>query len=232
MKKLRLLALLALVGVGFTFVSCDSHKPVNLKSDIDSVSYVIGAFQGYQLRMSVKQNPDPPINMDALISGFVNAAKGDSVYLGMELQEAQTYLNSFFQGYQVRVEEKNKAEADKFLAENSGKSGVKTTESGLQYKVITEGTGPKPALGDKVRVHYNGTLLDGTVFDSSIERGQPEEFPVEGVIPGFKEGLQLMSVGSKYMLWVPIELGYYNVNHQLRNKFLIFEVELLDIIKN
>jgi len=232
MKKFRLLALLALVGVGFTFISCDSRKSVNLKSDLDSVSYVIGSFQGYQIRMNVKQNPDPPINMDALISGFVNAAKGDSVFLGMELQEAQMYINSFFQGYQVRVDEKNKAEADQFLAENSGKSGVKTTASGLQYKVITEGTGPKPALEDKVRVHYNGTLLDGTVFDSTIENGQPAELDVNGVIPGFKEGLQLMPVGSKFMLWVPLELGYYNMNTQLRNKFLIFEVELLEIIKN
>ena len=232
MKKLRFLAVLTIVGVGLAFVSCDSHKSVNLKSDIDSVSYIIGAFQGYQIKEQTKQNPEPPINMDALISGFLTAAKGDSVYLGMELQEAQTFINTFFQGYQTRLNEKNKAEADKFLAENSGKSGVITTENGLQYRVIKEGTGPKPKADDKVKVHYHGTLLNGSVWDSSKERGgDPVEMDLSVLsFPGFQEGVLLMPVGSTYILWIPLELGLGMANPQL-NQLLIMEVELFDIVK-
>jgi len=232
MKKIRFLTLLVITCAGFTFVSCDSQKSVNLKSDLDSVSYVIGAFQGYQLRMGVQQDPDPAINMDALITGFINSAKGDSVYLGMELQEAQMFLNSYFQEFQNRLNEKNKAEADQFLAENRGKRGVSTTESGLQYSVITEGTGPKPKEDDKVKVDYHGTFLNGTVFDSSRERGEPAEIQLDMLVgfEGFKEGVLMMPVGSKYTLWIPVELGLGGNNPQLY-QLIIMEVELLEIIK-
>ena len=101
----------------------------------------------------------------------------------------------------------------------------------MQYKVITESTGPKPKEDDTVIIHYIGTLIDGEEFDSSVKRGEPAEFPVKNVIPGLTEGLQLMTVGSKYMFWIPIELGYYNSpGNPYNNKFLIFEVELLEIV--
>ena len=231
MKRIIISAVLAIVIIGVGFQSCDLRKTVKIQSELDSISYIIGAFEGYQLRASVKQNPEPPINMEALLNGFEIASKGDSVFLGMGLPEAQTFVNTYFQGYQVQMDEKNKAEVDKFLAENQEKSGVVTTQTGLQYKVITEGTGPKPKGDDLVKVDYHGTLLDGSVFDSTKERGNPEEIVVNEVFPGLTEGLLLMSVGSKYILWIPIELGWYNLNHPLRNKFLIFEIELLEIVK-
>jgi FKBP-type peptidyl-prolyl cis-trans isomerase len=122
------------------------------------------------------------------------------------------------------------------LNENKTKSGVFTTESGLQYQVITEGTGPKPKVENTVKVHYTGKYLDGSVFDSSVERGQPAEFPLDRVIPGFSQGLQLMPVGSKYIIWIPVELGYGMSNPGIPNfkpnALYIFEVELLEIVKD
>jgi len=129
--------------------------------------------------------------------------------------------------------EKNKTEGDAYLAQNKTKAGVTTTASGLQYEVITEGTGEKPTLTSTVRVNYEGTLIDGTVFDSSYKRNQPAEFAVNGVIPGWSEGVQLMSVGSTYRFVIPSELAYgANGNQSIPpNATLIFKVELLDIVK-
>jgi FKBP-type peptidyl-prolyl cis-trans isomerase FkpA len=129
---------------------------------------------------------------------------------------------------------KNKTEGEAFLARNKSASGVKTTASGLQYQAIKEGTGPKPAATDTVRVHYVGTLLDGTKFDSSIDRGEPAQFALNAVIPGWTEALQLMPVGSKYKLWIPSELGYGDRGTPGPigpNATLAFEVELLEIVK-
>jgi FKBP-type peptidyl-prolyl cis-trans isomerase len=120
-----------------------------------------------------------------------------------------------------------------FLAKNKTKEGVKTTDSGLQYKVITLGKGAKPKASDKVKVHYKGTLIDGTEFDSSYKRGVPAEFPLNGVIKGWTEGLQLMPVGSKFEFFIPSELAYGDRAPQTigPNQTLIFEVELLEIVK-
>jgi FKBP-type peptidyl-prolyl cis-trans isomerase len=126
----------------------------------------------------------------------------------------------------------NKAAGDKFLAENKTKSGVKVTASGLQYKVLKQGNGPKPSLDSKVSVHYQGTLLDGTEFDSSYKRNQPASFPLQGVIKGWTEGLQLMPVGSKYMLYIPSELAYGPAGAGGiigPESTLIFTIELLEI---
>jgi len=231
MKKLRLLALMMTIMIGVGFTNNNSIKVGGTKSDIDTVSYLIGAGYGQELREQIKQFPGPPILVDDLINGFVNAAKGDSIHLGMEIEEVKMYLNKAFQELQSRMEEKEKREAENFLVENSSKSGVITTASGLQYKVIQEGTGPKPNEDDIVKVHYEGSLIDGEVFDSSILDEKPVELPLNMLIPGFTEGLLLMSAGSKYKLWIPIELGYYNnPNHKLSNKLLIFEVELIEIV--
>ncbi|HNS17494.1 MAG TPA: FKBP-type peptidyl-prolyl cis-trans isomerase [Bacteroidales bacterium] len=131
-------------------------------------------------------------------------------------------------------EEKNKIESQRFLEQNSKKDGVITLPSGLQYKVITMGTGERPGPDDMVTVHYKGTLINGTVFDSSIDRGQPASFKVNGVIRGWTEALQLMPVGSKWTLYIPSDLAYKNQQrgqHIEPNMALIFDVELLEITK-
>jgi FKBP-type peptidyl-prolyl cis-trans isomerase FklB len=133
-----------------------------------------------------------------------------------------------------RIPEKNKREGEAFLAKNKGAKGVKTTASGLQYKVLAKGKGKKPGPDDSVTVHYRGTLIDGTEFDSSQRRGQPATFPVKGVIPGWTEALQLMPEGSKWMLYIPAPLAYgeRGVGPLIGpNATLVFEVELLSITK-
>ncbi|MDR2384196.1 MAG: FKBP-type peptidyl-prolyl cis-trans isomerase [Tannerella sp.] len=235
MKKLNVLAFVAIFAMGFAYVSCDSKKSVSLKTGIDSVSYLMGASNGIGLKGYLESLPEAG-NIDAFINGFIKAAKGDSSLLGMTQIEVQSYVNNYFQQAQTKAAETALAEGKKFLEENKEKEGVITTESGLQYKVITEGTGPKPAIEDTVEVHYVGRLLDGTPpFDNSIERGQPVKFPLNGVIPGWSEGVQLMSKGSKYIIWVPAELGY-GMNSPIPaikpNSTLEFEVELLNIFKS
>jgi len=238
MKKLSLLAVSAIVMTGIALTSCDSKNSgsVKLKSDIDSVSYIIGLSHGVGNRKQIEQQSESwpaKVNLDALFAGFVKGLQNaeDTLFLGKNMQEANEFLNAYFSQAQTKAMEEAKAEADKFFAENGAKSDVITTTSGLQYKVMTEGKGPRPKEDDVVKVHYHGTLLNGEVFDSSVQRGDPVEFPVGNVIPGFKEALQLMPVGSKYTIWIPIELGYYQMQSPYANKVLIFELELLEIVK-
>ena len=234
MKKISLLAVVAVVSLGMVFTSCDSKKSigsVKLNSEIDTVSYLLGANFGQGLKQQISTFPDPG-NVEALVNGFVNAANGDSVHLGMDAQALQMFLDSYFRAQSVRVADQNLAEGQAFLSANKTKAGVITTESGLQYKVITEGTGPKPKAEDIVKVHYVGTYLDGTELDNSVRRGEPEQFQVGGVIRGWTEALQLMPVGSKYTLWIPTELAYGTSRQDVKpNSMLIFEVELLEIVK-
>jgi FKBP-type peptidyl-prolyl cis-trans isomerase len=234
MKKLSFLAIAAMVMIGVAFASCDSGKSVSLKRDIDSVSYLIGASYGFGLSKSLENFPGGiPGNVEALISGFVNAAKGDSLPLGMDQATYQAYVDNYVQSALAKANEASKAEDDLFLAENRKQSDVITTESGLQYKVITKGNGPKPTETDLVKANYKLSLLSGEVLQSSFESGEPVEFEVNGVIPGWTEALQLMPVGSKYMLWIPQDLAYGppGAGHQLSGKLLVFEVELVDIVK-
>ena len=240
MKKLIFLAVTALVMMGIAFTSCNSknsYSSVKLKSDIDSVSFIFGKAQGinfkqYQGEPMMEQWPVKG-NIDAFMAGYMLGLQNpdDTLLLGKNMQEAGEFVNAVFTAAQEKQTAESKAEADKFLAENKGKSGVITTESGLQYKVITEGKGPKPKLEDMVKLHYHGTLVNGEVFESSVQRGEPIDWQVGNFMDGFKEGLQLMPVGSKYTFWIPTELGYNSPGHQFYNKLLIFEVELLEILK-
>jgi len=170
--------------------------------------------------------------MEAALSGAEPAISQEEA---MQVQQAfQQKMQAKREADMQAAATKNKADGEAFLAANKSKDGVKTTESGLQYVVVTEGTGAKPAVTDTVKVHYTGTLLDGTKFDSSVDRGQPAQFALNAVIPGWTEALQLMPVGSKYTLWIPSELAYGDRAMPGSpigpNSTLKFEVELLEIV--
>ena len=250
MKKNRVLAIAAVATAIVGFTSCSSKKVIsstdkqvpeiyNLASEIDSVSYIIGKASGYQMiKQTEMQINSWPVkgNYDAFIAGLNDALKDpdDDLFFGKSLDGIGEFVNGFFLTMTEKVAEENKVKGEAFLVENKTKSGVITTESGLQYKVITEGTGEKPKAEDQVTVHYQGKLLDGTVFDDSYEREEPMTFPLGGVIRGWTEGLQLMPVGSKYTFWVPAELGYGAQSPSPiipPNSMLEFEVELLEIVK-
>ena len=234
MKKISIYVAAAIVALGVSSTSCDSKQNVNLKSAVDSASYAIGVNTGAGYKENLKTLPGGKANVDALIAGFITALKGDSAALKMTPEAAQAYLQTYFTEAQARDSKKIKEEGEAFLAENKTKSGVLTTESGLQYQVVTEGKGAKPTAADKVKVHYTGTLLDGTKFDSSVDRGEPFETGVGQVIKGWTEGLQIMPVGSKYIFWIPAELAYGEQGAGADIKpgsTLKFEVELLDIVK-
>ena len=203
-----------------------------LTNDVDSMSYALGINIGSDFANNLKGIPGGKSNIDLLIKGFSQALKEDSTILTKEV--AQTYFRDYITKAQTKENDLKKAEAENFLAENKLKEGVQTTPSGLQYLILTPSEGEKPQPTDTVKVHYTGTLMDGKVFDSSVERGEPIEFPLNGVIPGWTEGLQLMSVGSKYKFYIPYQLAYgergaggvvppYSP--------LVFEVELLGIKK-
>lgn len=202
-----------------------------LKDQKDKASYSIGHDIGNTFK---KQNVD--LNLDALITGLKDALAGKEALpkeerdktlaaFQKELIEKQTAASK-------AAGEKNAAEGEKFLEENKKKDGVKTTASGLQYKVLKEGTGESPKATDMVITNYKGTLLDGTEFDSSYKRNEPATFPVNRVIPGWTEALQLMKPGSKYQLFIPSKLGYgeRGAGRDIGpNSTLIFEVELVGI---
>lgn len=234
MKKISVLAVSAIVALGVTATSCDSKRSASLKTSADSASYAIGIANGSMFKQNLEGMPGGPVNIDDLLAGFEAALKSDSSAMKMTPERAQSFLNTYFVEAQAKESQKTKEEGEKFLAENKTKDGVITTESGLQYKVEKEGTGAKPTASDQVKVHYTGTLLDGTKFDSSVDRGEPAVFGVGQVIKGWTEILQIMPVGSKYVIWVPSDLGYgeHGTRGIKPNSVLKFEVELLDIVKD
>ena len=202
-------------------------KSPQLKDQKDKVSYSIGMNIGFNLS---RQKLD--INPDILAGGIKDAIAGKPQLTPDQVKEVMAQLEKDMEQKQKETGEKNKTEGTKFLDENKKKPGVKTTASGLQYKLIKEGTGAQPKATDMVTVSYRGTLIDGTEFDSSYKRGQPATFPVNGVIKGWTEALQLMKAGSKYQLFVPSNLAYGEraVSPEIgANATLIFEVELLDV---
>src|SRR2546423_13657577 len=178
-----------------------------------------------------RQNVD--VNQDAFTAGFKDALAGRKPLMTeQEVREAMMAFEKDMQQKQNDAAQKNSADAQKFMTENKSKEGVKTTASGLQYKVMKEGNGAQPKSSDTVTVNYRGTLLDGTEFDSSYKRGQPATFPLGGVIKGWTEGLQLMKVGSKYQFFIPAALAYgdHAPTPQIPpGSALIFEVELMDV---
>lgn len=226
--------LLAAATVAVFGVSGVAFAKDKLESDRDKVSYMVGMQIGNSLQQ-IKGEVDLPV----LFQAIETTLKAGTPLLTAE--EAQTVQKSFAERLQAQhaaeqaaAAKKNKEEGDAFLASNKGKKGVTTTASGLQYQVVTQGKGPKPAATDTVKVHYTGTLLDGTKFDSSVDRGEPATFALNAVIPGWTEALQLMPVGSKYKLWIPGKLGYGEQGTPGGpigpNATLVFEVELLDVV--
>lgn len=188
----------------------------------------------YALGMSIAQNllsnGINEINTPSFVEGFEAIIKNQKPTLSME--KAQTVLSEYFQSLQNQQSSNNAEEGKKFLEANRKKSGVITLENGLQYEILKEGNGAKPQRTDTVVVHYEGTLVDGRVFDSSVRRGEPASFPVTAVIPGWTEILQLMPVGSKWRVAIPSDLAYGERGAgQLigPNATLIFEIELLSI---
>jgi FKBP-type peptidyl-prolyl cis-trans isomerase FkpA/FKBP-type peptidyl-prolyl cis-trans isomerase FklB len=205
-------------------LSACNGKP---KSPKEQQSYTIGAQFGKSLK---SQKLD--LDTKALAAGIVDGYSKDKLKLtDDEMQAAMMKLSEDRQKEIKDEADKNKVKADEFLAKNKTAEGVKTTASGLQYKIIEEGKGPQPKGDDIVVVNYKGTLIDGTEFDSSYKRNQPAEFPLKGVIPGWTEGLQLMKKGGKAQFFVPPNLAYGDRPRQQipGNAVLIFDVELLDI---
>jgi len=205
---------------------------LSLESDDAKLAYAIGMDIGQSLKTLGKD-----LDRAALVAAINDRLDGTETKLSQE--DAGKIKQAFFvkqaekkAAEQKALGEKNKVEGAAFLAENAKKEGVTVTESGLQYSVITAAEGAKPAATDKVTVHYKGTLIDGTEFDSSIARGEPISFPLNGVIKGWQEGVQLMSVGSKYKLVLPSDLAYGDRGAGPKigpNSVLVFEVELLAI---
>jgi FKBP-type peptidyl-prolyl cis-trans isomerase FklB len=202
---------------------------VNLSTDETRVSYGIGRQLGDQLR----DNPPPGVNLDAILAGLTDA------FGGIPSRVSQEEMAASFKVIReiMQAEAASKAEAaagagKEYLAENAKREGVTTLESGLQFEVITAGEGAQPTRESNVRTHYHGMLIDGTVFDSSYDRGEPAEFPVGGVIAGWTEALQLMKAGSKWRLHVPSELAYgaQGVGSIPPHSVLVFDVELLDVL--
>ena len=193
---------------------------------MDKISYALGLSMGQNLMGSGVEK----LNYQDLAAGIEDVlthAQPKITY-----QEAQQVLNQFFQELEAKVAGAAKAEGEKFLAENAKREGVKTTASGLQYEILEPSLGQKPKATDTVRVHYEGTLIDCTVFDSSYRRGESITFPLNGVIKGWTEGLQLMSIGSKYKFFIPYQLAYGERGAGASippYAALIFTVELLGI---
>ncbi len=229
MKNFFQLLVFGLIGASF-FWSCNGGGAgaANTKMETlaDSMSYAVGVYLGQQI---------PPEDLKALNTNLISQGLRDFSTESNKLDDDQVrdVITRYTTQQQTAKKSLNLEKGQAFLEENKNKEGVMTTETGLQYKIIEEGDGPSPKADDVVKVHYTGKLLNGEVFDSSVQRGEPVEFPVGGVIPGWTEALQLMKVGGKWELYIPAELAYgeRGAGQDIGpNETLIFEVELLEII--
>jgi len=220
------------VSLALLLSFCTSEEKIELKDDKAKESYSVG----YQFGQNLKKM-ETDLDAKVLTAAIRDGLSGKESRLSDEEMRAavaslQDRAVAAMQASRKEQVQKNLAEGEQFLAENKTKEGVKTTASGLQYRVIEEGEGPSPKAGDSVTVHYRGTLVDGTEFDSSYQRGEPATFPLTGVIPGWTEALQLMKKGSKWELFIPSDLAYGERGAGNRippNSTLIFEVELLSM---
>ena len=241
MKRILIVACCVLVAAVPAFAG--KSKKAELKTEKDRTSYAIGYNTGVGLSRNIEaQSLD--IDLKVVLSGIQDAfAKAEPQLseddiravlqaLQQDLDAKRKTAMAAQQEEMKMVGEKNKLEGDKFLKENAGKQGVKVLPSGLQYKVLVEGKGRKPSPTDTVTVHYRGTLIDGTEFDSSYKRGEPASFPLNRVVKGWTEGLQLIKEGGKVQLFLPSDLGYGDrgAGGQIGpNAVLIFEVELISV---
>ena len=195
---------------------------------MEKVSYALGLSIGNNFQNSGIKD----LNVEDFVKGLTDVL--NDVKPAISYDEAKQVINDYFLKLQKEKLEINKKEGEEFLLINRGRAGVVELPSGLQYQVLKMGDGPKPAATDKVKCHYHGTLINGMVFDSSVERGKPAVFGVNQVIPGWVEALQLMPVGSKWRLFIPSNLAYgeHGAGEMIEpNSTLIFDVELLDIVK-
>ncbi len=210
----------------FTTIKMNGQN--NLSNELDSVSYALGINIG----SSLKQQGLEKVNAEIFAKAINDVYKGENAK--MTFEQSNAFLQEYFQGLASKKLNANAEAGKKFLAENAKKEGVVTLPSGLQYIVLKEGKGIKPTANDEVTTHYHGTLIDGTVFDSSVERGEPATFGVSQVIKGWTEALQLMNEGSKWRLFIPSNLAYgeRGAGGSIGpNTTLIFEVELIKVIK-
>ncbi|UYQ95959.1 FKBP-type peptidyl-prolyl cis-trans isomerase [Chitinophaga horti] len=195
---------------------------------MDTLSFALGKDIG----ASIKNQGLDSLNVDVFIKALNFSLAGKDTLLTQ--QQVSMSISEYLQKMKAEKLAKNKADGEKFLAENKAKAGVITLPSGLQYSIIKHGTGAIPKATDRVKTHYHGMLVDGSVFDSSVERGEPATFPVNGVIAGWTEALQLMPVGSKWKLFLPADLAYGERQAGAKiqpGSALVFEVELLEIVK-
>jgi len=234
--NLRLILLsIAIIGL----IACNDatgQKKVALKSKSDSLSYAVGAQVAFNLKKDSLE-----VDVDMIAAGIKDYLQNDSTKYKMNMDEIVAIFQKLGQEIQSKQQSAAAAQSaidnkasNEFFEKNGKEAGIVTVEGGLQYKVLKMGTGAKPKASDKVKVHYTGKFLSGKVFDSSVERGQPTEFQVDQVIPGWTQGLQLMPIGSKWILYIPSSLGYGEQGAGgviPPNSTLIFEVELLEIVK-
>ena len=195
---------------------------------MDKISYALGLSIGNNFQNSGINN----LQVEDFVKGLKDVLGGAEPEISYD--EAKQVINDYFMNLQKERLELNKKAGEEFLNINKGKAGVVTLPSGLQYQVLKQGEGAKPAASDKVKCHYHGTLINGTVFDSSVQRGEPAVFGVSQVIPGWVEASQLMPVGSKWRLFIPSDLAYgeHGAGDAIEpNSALVFDVELLDIVK-
>jgi FKBP-type peptidyl-prolyl cis-trans isomerase FklB len=195
---------------------------------MDKVSYALGLSIGNNFQNSGINN----LQIEDFVKGLKDVLGNATPEISYD--EAKEVINEFFTNLQKERLDLNKKAGEEFLSINKGRAGVVTLPSGLQYQILQKGTGAKPVASDKVKCHYHGTLINGTVFDSSVERGEPAVFGVSQVIPGWVEALQLMETGSKWRLFIPSDLAYgqHGAGEAIEpNSALIFDVELLDIVK-
>jgi len=254
MKRISRPALAAAIALVLAAAGCqqadktDTARPADTATEAKADNAIAGLETrkeqvSYMVGMSIGKNLEgikDEIDLDVVEKAMRTMVAGEKPL--MDEKQAQEIGAAFAQEMQIKQIAKNAADAKKnleeggaFLAENAKKPGVQTTPSGLQYQVVSEGKGPKPDADDVVRVHYKGALIDGKVFDSSYDRGEPATFPLGAVVPGWQEGLQLMPVGSKFKLWVPGKLGYGDKGTPGGpigpNATLVFDVELLEIVE-